>query len=87
MCLREGSSPARTETALPANVGFRGFGERERIEPGTAQPDAPGPPGKSGRVSLRVDRRKILLPDIVHGAVHRAHGEFFEFEQQILIEQ
>ena len=37
----------------------------------------------SSRRSLWVNRCEILLPDIVHGAVHRAHREFLEVKQQI----
>ena len=32
-------------------------------------------------------RLDVLLPDIIHGAVHRTHREFFEVEQQLLIER
>jgi hypothetical protein len=37
----------------------------------------------SSRRSLWVNRCEILLPDIVHDAVHRAHREFLEVKQQI----
>ena len=37
----------------------------------------------SSRRSLWVNRCEILLPDIVHGTVHRAHREFLEVKQQI----
>jgi hypothetical protein len=33
--------------------------------------------------SLWVNRCEVLLPDIVHGTVHRAHREFLEVKQQI----
>ncbi len=36
----------------------------------------------SGRRSLRIDGGDVLLPDIIHGAVHRT--EFFEVEQQLV---
>ena len=36
---------------------------------------------------VRVDRRKVLLPDIVHGAVHRTHREFIQVQQQFLTER
>jgi hypothetical protein len=41
----------------------------------------------SGRRSLRIDGGDVLLPDIIHGAVHRTHREFFEVKQQVLIER
>jgi hypothetical protein len=41
----------------------------------------------SGRRSLRIDGCEVLLPDIVHGAVHWPHREFFQIEQQVLTER
>ena len=40
---------------------------------------------ESRRLGLRIDRGKVLLPDVVHGAVHRPHCELVEVEQQILV--
>jgi hypothetical protein len=39
-------------------------------------------PRCSGRRSLGINGSKILLPDIVHGAVHGTHGELTQVQQQ-----
>ena len=39
------------------------------------------------RLGIRIDGGDVLLPDIIHGAVHRTHREFSEVEQQILVER
>jgi len=45
------------------------------------------PAGFLRRLGLRIDGGKVLLPDIIHGAVHRTHREVRKVQQQILIER
>jgi hypothetical protein len=55
--------------------------------PSRSRYDRSWAPRPSRRFGLRIDHSKVLLPDIVHGAVHRAHRELIEIEQQILAER
>ena len=45
------------------------------------------PAGFLRRLGLWIDGGKVLLPDIIHGAVHLTHRELRKVQQQILIER
>jgi hypothetical protein len=71
------------------NLGWQRNTRRGLAEGSRTQIDLPAvlDERSSSCRSLWVNRCEVLLPDIVHGGVHRAHREFLEVKQQIPIQR